>query len=82
MQTIPAIKAELADTLLNSFLFGAPSVLREFGNNGQEFQNSINGELACVWNCLKLIYDKPCHSQSQVFAECKNHNIKDIMTAR
>ena len=75
-------KAELAYILLNSLLFGAPSILREFENNRREFQNPINGELGFIWNCLKMIHGKPCHSQSQISAECTNHDIKDIMAAQ
>ena len=70
--------AEVACHLLDIFcIFGAPAILQS--DNVFEFTNSIITELAAMWNGLKIVHGKPCHSDSPGSVERANHDIEDIL---
>ena len=77
-----ATKSKLASEVAYHFqdifcIFGAPAILQS--DNGREFVNSIITELAAMWNRLKIVHGKPCHSQSQGSVEQANRDIEDIL---
>ena len=69
---------EIAYQLLDTFsIFGASSILQS--DNGREFVNSAITELSAMWDGLKIVHEKPIHSQSQGSVERVNRDIEDML---
>ena len=58
--------------------FGAPCILQS--DNGREFVNEIIDNLKSMWPELKIVPEKPRHSQSQGSVERANPDIERILT--
>jgi hypothetical protein len=71
---------ETAFLLTDIFLtFGAPCILHS--DNGREFVNSVITEICTLWPDLKIVYNKPRHSQSQGSVERANHDIQNMLAS-
>jgi len=71
---------EVAYQLMDIFcMFGAPFILQS--NNGREFANKVIQNLADTWPGMKLVHEKPRHSQSQGSVERSNQHVPDMLVA-
>ena len=70
--------SEIIHQLLDIFsIFGAPSILQS--DNGRKFVKSVITELSALWGGLKIVHEKPRHSQSQESVERANRDIEDML---
>lgn len=56
---------------------GAPCIVQS--DNGREFVNNVISELASLWPELKIVHEKPRHSQSQGSVERANQDIENMI---
>jgi transposase InsO family protein len=69
---------EVAYHLLDIFTtFGVPNILHY--DNGREFCNQIIKSLCEMWNVIKIVHDKPRHSESQGSVERANQDVENML---
>jgi len=77
---MPQTAEEVAYQLMGIFcIFGTPFILQS--DNGREFANKINQNLADMWPGMKLVHGKQRHSHSQGSVERSNQDIRDMLVA-
>ncbi|XP_029341261.1 zinc finger protein 2 homolog [Acyrthosiphon pisum] len=50
-------------------------------DNGREFVNKVISELCSMWDGVKIVHDKPRHSQTQGSIERANQDLQNILRA-
>ncbi|GFW33176.1 KRAB-A domain-containing protein 2 [Trichonephila clavipes] len=70
---------DVAYHVLSIFLtFGVPAILQS--DNEREFINEIISEICVVWKDVKIVREKPRHSQTQGSVDRDNQDIQDMLT--